>query len=126
MLCMRMYVCAHHGLQPSTQSWGQASQQLHGRLTLTLAVQQSVAEPLATQNQELGAQHFLIFHLQHGLGETWRNIRQRVQHCNTKMPREKKYLLSPEVQALAEELADQLPPQDVGVDLQQRAQLQAE
>lgn len=36
------------------------------------------------------------------------------------------YLFSPEVQALVVELADQVPPQDVGVDLQQGAQVQTE
>lgn len=54
---------AYHGLQPRTQSRGQAGQQLHGRLGLTLAVEQCVAEPLATQNQELGTQDVLIFYL---------------------------------------------------------------
>lgn len=34
------------------------------------------------------------------------------------------YLFSPEVQALVVELADQVPSQDVGVDLQQGAQVQ--
>lgn len=35
-------------------------------------------------------------------------------------------LLGPQVQALVVELADDVPPQDVGVDLQQGAELQAQ
>lgn len=66
----------YHRLQPGAQSRGQAGQQLHGGLCLTLAVEQCVTEPLATQNQELGAQHVLIFYFQHRLGETAHNIRQ--------------------------------------------------
>lgn len=36
------------------------------------------------------------------------------------------HLLRPQVQALVVELTDEVPSQDVGVDLQQRAQLQTQ
>lgn len=57
----------YHGLEPGAERGGQASQQLHGGLCLALAVQQGVAQPLAGQHQQLGAQHVSVLHLQHGL-----------------------------------------------------------
>lgn len=115
---------SYHGLQPGTEGGGQAGQQLHGRLCLALAVEQGVTQPLATQDQQLGAQDVLVLHLQHGLGERRQkedgNIQERAEAA------EEAHLLSSEVQALAEELTDQLASQDVWADLQQGAQFHTE
>lgn len=52
-----------HSLEPCAEGRGQAGQQLHGSLGLALAVEQGVAQSLASQHQQLGTQHILVFDL---------------------------------------------------------------
>lgn len=55
----------YHSFEPSAQCWRKPGEELHALLDLSM--EQGIGQPLPSQDEQLGCQHFFVSHLQEGL-----------------------------------------------------------
>lgn len=55
----------YHSFEPSAECWRKPGEELHALLDLSM--EQGVGQPLPSQDEQLGCQHFFVSHLQEGL-----------------------------------------------------------
>lgn len=63
--CFPNWSLTYYSFEPSAQCWRKPGEEFHA--LLDLPVEQSEGQPLPSQHQQLGCQHFFVSHLQEGL-----------------------------------------------------------
>lgn len=63
--CFPNWSLTYHSFEPSAQCWRKPGEEFHA--ILDLSMEQSEGQPLPSQHEQLGCQHFFVSHLQEGL-----------------------------------------------------------